>query len=105
MGENIADLGGILLGLDAYRLSLAGKESPVIESFTGDQRVFLAWAQVWRTLQRKDAMRQQVMTDPHSPGEIRAFAPLRNVDAWYAAFDIKPGDKNYIDPKDRVRIW
>ncbi|HEY8711748.1 MAG TPA: M13-type metalloendopeptidase, partial [Thermoanaerobaculia bacterium] len=105
MGENIGDLGGVLLGLDAYRLSLKGKPAPVIDGFTGDQRVFLAWAQVWRTLQRDDALRQQIMTNPHSPGAVRAFAPLRNVDAWYEAFGVKEGDKEYVKPEDRVRIW
>jgi putative endopeptidase len=105
MGENIGDLGGILLGLDACHLSLGGKPAPVIDGFTGDQRVFMAWAQVWRSLQRTDAMRQQVMSDPHSPGAIRAFAPLRNVDAWYDAFGVKEGDKNYVKPEERVRIW
>jgi putative endopeptidase len=105
MGENIGDLGGVLLGLDAYHLSLQGKPAPVIDGFTGDQRVFLAWAQVWRTLQRDDALRQQIMTNPHSPGAVRAFAPLRNVDAWYDAFGVKEGDKEYVKPEDRVRIW
>jgi putative endopeptidase len=105
MGENIGDLGGVLLGLDAYRLSLKGNPAPVIDGFTGDQRVFLAWAQVWRTLQRDDALRQQIMTNPHSPGAVRAFAPLRNVDAWYDAFGVKEGDKEYVKPEDRVRIW
>ena len=74
-------------------------------SFTGDQRVFLGWGQVWRTMMRDDALRQLVMTDSHSPGTIRAFAPLRNVDAWYEAFGVKEGDKNYVKPEDRVRIW
>ena len=105
MGENIGDLGGVLLGLDAYHLSLQGKPAPVIDGFTGDQRVFLAWAQVWRTLQRDDALRQQIMTNPHSPGPVRAFAPLRNVDARYDAFGVKEGDKEYVKPEDRVRIW
>jgi len=105
MGENIGDLGGILLGLDAYRLSLAGQPAPVLDGFTGDQRVFLGWAQVWRTLVRDDALRQLILTDSHSPGMVRAFAPLRNVDAWYEAFAVKEGDANYLDPKDRVRIW
>ena len=105
MGENIADLGGILLALDAYKLSLGGKPAPVIDGFTGDQRVFLGWAQVWRNIYRDDALRQLLMTDSHSPGMIRAFAPLRNVDAWYEAFGVKEGDKNYVKPEDRVRIW
>jgi putative endopeptidase len=105
MGENIGDLGGILLGLDAYKVSLNGQPAPVIDGFTGQQRVFLGWGQVWRTMMRDDALRQYVTTDSHSPGMIRAFAPLRNVDAWYEAFDVKEGDANYVKPEDRVRIW
>jgi putative endopeptidase len=105
MGENIGDLGGILLGLDAYHASLNGRPAPVIDGFTGDQRVFLGWGQVWRTLFRNEALRQQLVGDPHSPGQIRAIAPLRNVDAWYAAFGVAPGDKQYIPPEERVRIW
>jgi putative endopeptidase len=105
MGENIGDLGGVLLALDAYRTSLNGQPAPVIEGFTGDQRVFLGWAQVWRTKFRDEALRQQLVNGPHSPGQIRAFAPLRNVDAWYEAFNVQPGDKNYVAPENRVRIW
>ncbi len=105
MGENIGDLGGILMALDAYHLSLHGQPAPVIDGFTGDQRVFLGWAQVWRTLTRDDALRQLITTNPHSPGQVRAFAPLRNVDAWYEAFGVKEGDAEYVKPEDRVRIW
>jgi putative endopeptidase len=105
MGENIGDLGGILLGLEAYRLSLKGKPAPVLDGFTGDQRVFLGWGQVWRIMMRDDYLRQYIMTNSHSPGMIRAFAPLRNVDAWYEAFGVKEGDANYVKPEDRVRIW
>jgi putative endopeptidase len=105
MGENIGDAGGILLGLEAYRASLNGKPAPVIDGFTGEQRVFLGWTQLWRALFRDDALRQQLVQGPHSPGQIRAFAPLRNVDEWYTSFDVKPGDKLYIKPEDRVRIW
>ncbi|MDP8914131.1 MAG: peptidase M13, partial [Pseudomonadota bacterium] len=105
MGENIADLGGVLLGLEAYRTSLGGTAAPTLEGFTGDQRVFMGWAQVWRTLWRDEALRQQIVNGPHSPGQIRAFAPLRNVDAWYEAFNVKPGDALYIAPENRVRIW
>jgi putative endopeptidase len=105
MGENIGDLGGILLALDAYKLSLKGQPAPVLDGFTGEQRVFLGWAQVWRTLMRDDALRQLLMTNPHSPGAVRAFAPLRNVDAWYDAFGVKQGDANYLSPEERVRIW
>ena len=105
MGENIGDLGGVLLGLDAYRTSLAGRPAPLLDGFTGDQRVFLGWAQVWRTLFRDDALRQYLVSDSHSPGMIRAAAPLRNIDAWYEAFGVKPGDKLWLAPEDRVRIW
>ncbi|HEY9218041.1 MAG TPA: M13-type metalloendopeptidase, partial [Phenylobacterium sp.] len=105
MGENIADLGGLLLGLDAYHASLGGKPAPVIDGLTGDQRVFLGWAQVWRGKYRDDAMRQQLVADPHSPPQARVNAPMRNIDAWYQAFGVKPGDKLYIPPEQRVRIW
>jgi putative endopeptidase len=105
MGENIGDLGGILLGLDAYKRSLNGQPAPVIDGFTGEQRVFLGWGQVWRTLMRDDALRQYLATNSHSPGSVRAFAPLRNVDAWYEAFGVKEGDANFVKPEDRVRIW
>ncbi len=105
MGENIGDLGGILLAYDAYQISLGGKPAPVIDGFTGEQRLFLSNAQVWRTLVRDDALRQYLMTNSHSPGMVRAFAPLRNVDAWYEAFGVKEGDANYIKPEERVRIW
>ncbi|MBY9062990.1 peptidase M13 [Sphingomonas yunnanensis] len=105
MGENIGDLGGVLISLDAYHASLGGKRAPVIDGFTGDQRFFLGWGQVWRTLFRDEALRQQLVSDPHSPGQIRAVNPLRNVDAWYAAWKIDPSQKQYVAPKDRVRIW
>jgi putative endopeptidase len=105
MGENIGDLGGLTIALEAYRRSLGGKPAPVIDGFTGEQRFFMGWAQVWRTLWRDDALRQQLVNGTHSPGQIRAFAPLRNIDAWYQAFDVKPGDALWIAPEDRVRIW
>ena len=104
-GENIGDLGGVLVAHEAYKLSLNGKPAPVIDGFTGDQRFFLGYAQVWRSLFRDEALRQQLTTGPHSPGFVRAYAPLRNVDAWYEAFGVKEGDKLYIKPEDRVRIW
>ncbi|HEV7238734.1 MAG TPA: M13-type metalloendopeptidase [Thermoanaerobaculia bacterium] len=105
MGENIGDLGGILLGFEAYKLSLKGQPSQMLDGFTGEQRVFLGWAQVWRTIVRDDALRQLIMTDSHSPGMVRSFAPLRNVDAWYEAFGVKEDDAHYVKPEDRVRIW
>ncbi|MBD9467959.1 peptidase M13 [Pseudoxanthomonas sp. PXM01] len=105
MGENIGDLGGLTIALEAYHRSLGGKPAPVIDGFTGDQRFFMGWGQIWRTLWRDDALRQQLVNGTHSPGHIRAFAPLRNIDAWYDAFGIKQGDPLYIAPQDRVRIW
>jgi putative endopeptidase len=105
MGENIADLGGVLLALDAYHASLNGQPAPVIDGLTGDQRVFLGWAQVWREKIRDDAAKQHAVSDPHSPAHFRVNGPLRNVDDWYAAFDIKPGDPLYVPPEQRVRIW
>ena len=105
MGENIADLGGLLLALDAYRMSLNGQPAPVINGLTGDQRVFLGWAQVWRTKIRDEALRQQVTIDPHAPGQYRASATVRNIDAWYEAFGVQPGDEQYLAPDARARIW
>jgi putative endopeptidase len=105
MGENIADLGGVLIAHEAYRELMSGKLPPIIDGFTADQRLFMGWAQVWRIVWRDEALRQQLVNGPHSPGQIRAFAPLRNVDAWYSAFGIKPGDTLYLKPEERVRIW
>jgi predicted metalloendopeptidase len=104
LGENIGDLGGLALAYDAYHASLKGKPAPVLGGFTGDQRFFMAWAQGWRTLQRDAFLRQQVATDPHSPGAYRV-AMVRNLDAWYAAFDVKPGQKMYLAPEARVKVW
>ena len=105
MGENIADLGGLTLGLDAYHASLHGQPAPVIDGLTGDQRVFLGWAQAWRGKVRDDAVRRQVVSDPHSPRQYRVNGVVRNIDAWYEAFGVKPGDALYVAPADRVRIW
>jgi putative endopeptidase len=105
MGENIADLGGVVIALDAYHASLKGKPAPVIDGFTGEQRVFLGWGQAWRGKLRDDAVRRQVVSDPHSPRQYRVNGVMRNIDAWYDAFKVKPEDKLFIDPKDRVRIW
>jgi putative endopeptidase len=105
MGENIGDAAGVAVGLEAYHLSLNGQPSPVLDGITGDQRFFYGWAQVWQTLYRDDAMRQQVTVGPHSPAEFRVIGPLRNVDAWYEAFDVQPGDRYYLTPEERVRIW
>ncbi|HEV7385334.1 MAG TPA: M13-type metalloendopeptidase, partial [Phenylobacterium sp.] len=105
MGENIGDLGGLSLALDAYHTSLRGKPAPVIDGLTGDQRVFLGWAQVWREKIREDALRQRLVSDPHSPAVYRVNGTIRNIDGWYSAFEVKPGEKLYVAPDQRVRIW
>ncbi len=105
MGENIGDLSGIAVAYRAYKISLNGKPAPVIGGYTGDQRFFLGYAQVWRFKSRDEALRNQLLTDPHSPGQFRAFVPLTNIDAFYTAFNLKPGDKLYRAPADRVKIW
>jgi len=105
MGENIGDLSGLAQAYRAYRISLKGKEAPVIDGFTGDQRFFIGFAQIWRSNDREAALRQQLLSDPHSPGEYRANVPVANNEAFQRAFDLKPGDKLYRVPSDRVRIW
>jgi putative endopeptidase len=105
MGENIADLGGLTLALDAYRASLKGQPAPVLDGFTGDQRVFLGWAQAWRGKVSDDYVRKQVVSDPHSPRQFRVMGPARNVDAWYDAFKVQSADKMFVAPEARVRIW
>jgi putative endopeptidase len=105
LGENIGDLGGVTVAHAAYLISLQGAPAPVIGGYTADQRFFLGWAQVWRTLDRDEAVRNQVLTNPHSPGEYRVNGVVRNVDAWYTAFGVKPGDKLYLPPDQRVHIW
>ena len=104
LGENIADVAGISAAYDGYRASLSGKTAPIQDDFSGDQQFFIAFGQNWGSKAREAALRQQVLTDPHSPGEYRA-ATVRNIDAWYAAFPVQPGDKLYLAPADRVRIW
>jgi predicted metalloendopeptidase len=105
LGENIGDLSGLTVAYKAYKLSLEGQEAPVIESFTGDQRFFLGWAQVWRTINREDALRQQLLTDPHSPGEYRVNGVVRNMPEFYSAFGVKEGDGAFLPADKRVKIW
>lgn len=105
LGENIGDLSGVAVAYRAYRMSLNGKTAPIIGGFSGDQRFFMGWAQGWRFNERDAALRNQLLTDVHSPGMYRAFVPLTNIDAFDAAFDLKPGDKLYRAPADRVRLW
>ncbi|NCP19701.1 MAG: M13 family metallopeptidase [Erythrobacter sp.] len=105
LGENIGDLGGLSLAYRAYKLSLNGKEDKVIDGLTGDQRFFMAWAQVWRSAQREESYRQRLRTDPHSPEEYRVNGVVRNLDAWYDAFNVSPEDDLYLPPEERVHIW
>src|SRR4051812_18490536 len=105
LGENIGDLGGLSVAYEAYHISLKGKKAPVLDGYTGDQRFFLSWAQVWRSLYRDEQLRTLVMSNPHSPPKFRVNGPVRNLDAWYTAFDVKAGDELYLAPEDRVRIW
>ena len=105
LGENIGDLGGLSVSYEAYRLSLDGKEAPVIDGLTGDQRFFLGWAQIWRRLYREPELLKRLIDDPHSPSEYRVNGIVRNMDAWYKAFEIEKDDKLYLSPEDRVRIW
>jgi putative endopeptidase len=104
-GENIGDLGGVTMAYAAYLLSLNGAPAPVIDGVSADQRFFYGWAQVWRSLIREPALRNQMLSDPHSPAEFRVNGVVRNVDAWYQAFGVKPGDKLYLAPDQRVKIW
>jgi putative endopeptidase len=105
LGENIGDLAGVTIAYKAYKLSLNGHEAPVIDGLTGDQRFFMGFAQVWQGKKKEEALRNQVATDPHSPGNFRALGALSNMPEFYMAFDVKEGDKMYIAPEDRVKIW
>jgi len=105
LGENIGDLGGLSVSNEAYHLSLHGRKAPVIDGLTGDQRFFLAWAQGWQSLYRDEQLRKLVVSNPHSPPQFRVNGVVRNMDAWYAAFDVHPTDRLYLPPAERVRIW
>lgn len=104
LAENIADLAGLTAAYDAWRASLGGREAPVVGGLTGDQQFFLSFEQVWRSKFRDPALRQRLLTDGHAPGPYRALT-VRNLDAWYDAFDVQPGEALYLAPGDRVRIW
>jgi predicted metalloendopeptidase len=105
MGENIADVAGLTMAYRAYKLSLGGKEAPVIDGFTGDQRFFIGWAQVWARKYREDELRRRLLVDPHSPSEYRANVVLTNIPAFYTAFDVKPTNKMFRPEAERVRMW
>ncbi|WP_172831594.1 M13 family metallopeptidase [Mycobacterium asiaticum] len=105
LGENIADLAGLRIAYDAYKLSLGGKEAPVIDGLTGDQRFFLAFAASWKEICRPQTERNQLLSDVHSPAKFRVNGIVRNMDEWYTAFNVQPGDSLYLKPEDRVRVW
>ena len=105
LGENIGDLGGLSIAIKAYKESLGGKEAPVMDGFTGMQRVFLGWGQVWGEKSREEALRSQIARDPHSPAKFRINGVVRNVPEFYEAFNIKPTDSLYLAPEKRVKIW
>ncbi|WLD25211.1 M13 family metallopeptidase [Flavobacterium dauae] len=106
LGENIGDLGGVNAAYDGLQLYLKDKGRPeLIDGYTPEQRFFISWGTIWRTKMRDEAIKNQVKTDPHAPGMYRSYVPLQNVDSWYKAFDIKPGDKLYVAPEKRVKIW
>ncbi len=105
LGENIGDLGGLTVAYKAYQLSLNNSKSPVIDGYTGEQRFFMGWSQIWRRKYRDEELRNRLMTDPHSPSHYRVIGILANMPEFYQAFDVKSGDKMYIKPEDRVKIW
>ncbi|GAB5499390.1 MAG: M13 family metallopeptidase [Pseudohongiellaceae bacterium] len=105
LGENIGDVGGLSMAYRAYHMALGGEEAPIIDGLTGDQRFFLAWAQVWQRKYRESNLIQRLTTDPHSPAEFRVNGVVRNFDEWYEAFDVTPEHDLYLPPEDRIRIW
>jgi predicted metalloendopeptidase len=105
LGENIADLAGLTVAQSAYHLSLKGKESPALDGYTGDQRLFLGYGQVWRYKAHEETTRQRLLSDPHSPPKFRINGAVRNVDAWYQAFNVKPENELYLAPDARVHLW
>ncbi|MDB5261387.1 MAG: peptidase, partial [Adhaeribacter sp.] len=105
LGENIGDLGGLNAAYEAFKMTKQGKSNEKIDGFTPDQRFFLAWAQVWRSNILPESAAQLIVTDPHSPSEYRTIGAPVNMDAWYQAFDVQPGDKLYKKPADRIKIW
>jgi predicted metalloendopeptidase len=105
LGENIADLTGVVIAHRAYQISLRGQPAPTLDGLSGNQRFYMGWAQVWAGKMRDDARRQQIMTDPHAPEMFRANAPVRNVPEFYSTFDVKESDKLFLAPGERAKIW
>ena len=104
-GENIGDLAGLSIAYKAYRRSLRGEPAPVIDGLTGDQRFFMGWAQVWRRLYTEEELKRRLVSDPHSPSKARVNVVVRNLPAFYSAFEVEPGDAMYLPPEERVSIW
>jgi len=105
LGENIGDLGGLHIALKAYKMSLNSAQAPVMDGFTGEQRVFLGYAQAWLGKSREEALRRQIKTDPHSPRQFRVNGVVRNISEFYEAFNVQQGDALYVPPEERVKIW
>jgi putative endopeptidase len=105
MGENIADLAGITIAYKAYHIALGGKPGTTIGGYTPEQRFYLSFGQIWRAKLRDGALREQILSNEHSPPEFRAIGATRNQNQWYAAFGVKPGDKYYLPPDQRVHLW
>ena len=105
LGENVADNSGLAIAVKSYRAALGGKPSPTIDGYTGDQRLFLAFAQIWKAKIRDAASIERLKTDPHSPGQFRANGAARNQTAFDEAFDVKPGDGMYLPPEQRITLW
>ena len=105
LGENIADISGLAIAYKAYRLSLGGKKPPVLDGVTGDQRFFLSYGQVWRSKYRESAIRTQTLSNEHTIPEFRVIGATRNMDEWYSAFNVTPGQKYFLPPQERVHLW
>jgi putative endopeptidase len=105
LGENLADLGGLSIAYEAFKNTPQGKSNEKIDGFTPEQRFFLNWAQIWRSNILPEAAAQRILTDSHAPAMYRANGPLTNMEAFYKAFNVKPGDKMYKDPGQRIRVW
>jgi predicted metalloendopeptidase len=105
LGENIADNSGLAIAYKAYKISLKGKKAPLIDGLSGEQRLYMGWAQVWRSKMRDEQQIAQIKADPHSPDPFRANGTLRNQPGFYEAFGVKQGDRMYLAPKERVIIW
>jgi predicted metalloendopeptidase len=105
LGENIGDLSGIAVAHKAYHIALEGREAPVLDGYTGDQRFFIGWGQIWARKYREDELRKRLLTDPHSPSEYRCNGTVRNMPQFEAAFGVEPGDRLFLPPEQQVRIW